>query len=253
MGLPLPHIFVPVVIDATNNRIPFSIGAVNYAATIAVGTYLTITSLLDAAAAAMNAAAAGAAFVATCSATGRITIASASAFALKFATGATSPSSPRHLLGFGVYDTPAGLSTTSPYQHQYGWYGDRPVARDPKPSYEQVVAVTRSLTGRVRTLLYGERETRKLRFGWMPSHKTKTYFEPAALSYDGANHQNEALERVWRLATSAGRFRYWPDQANAALYVDFCLSAESASTFDPSRHAGPALFQVEWNLFRYVE
>jgi hypothetical protein len=233
-----PKAWWPLIIDATNGAIP------GYG-TVAADTYLSAAEFLAAVRTAL-----GSGFVIYISNQGRVSIASSGSFTLDFSSAPPIAA----LLGFAAqsYASATGPSiVTGPGQLANAWYADRSIGGDPGPEFDSAAAVTVSLSGVVRTILYPDRETRTLTFAMVPSHKTKIAFEPASQSLDGRDHTNEAAERLWRYG--AARFRWWPDGAVDGEYIDLALTEESAKTFKPQRHPRKNLFGWTWTCRRIVE
>ncbi len=166
------------------------------------------------------------AWTVTVSATGRVTVGNPAAFSLLFATGAYAATSARDVLGFGTVDTPSATSATGQYQHQNGWYADRPVGNDHGDTAERDAAENTALDGTGETLLFGTPAVlREIELVNLPPSKTKIALEGAAV--------NEAVERLWR--DGAGGFRWWPDASVPGTFADYRLTSKALTEFKPKR------------------
>jgi hypothetical protein len=234
--MPLPKLFWPLSVTASNNRINVKVGATTYAATIAVGTYYSAADLRTAVAAALTAVVSNDWSV-TATAQGRITVAGTSAFQLLFSSGAHVTTSARFVLGFGAVDTASATTTTSQWQHQNGWYADDPPTSDTRDLdlYERAQAV--ALGGQVKGLDYAQRFQRMLSFGQVAKHKVWTVDEGA--------RQFEAIQRLWE--SGWARFRYWPDATIDADYADYAMDLETAKTL-PWNRLSPGMPYYSFSL-----
>lgn len=226
-----PKAFWPLVINDTNKAVGNK--------TVALGTYYSAASYLAAVAAAF-----GAGYTVIANTRGRVTIAGPGAFTMDL-TGQPSAA----LLGFAAISHMGASSYTGPRQHANAWYADRGIGQDLGPEFDSPSVATVSLSGVVKTTIYPERELRTLIFANIPSHKAKVAFENPGL--DGLDHTGEALERLWRAGRA--RFRYWPDGADDATYVDLCFFDNAIKDFKPTRHPRKALYGLTWNLRKFVE
>jgi hypothetical protein len=243
MATPKPKAFWPLTISAANGKTDFDRGGVKVA-TIAAATYYSAAELAAAVVVALEAADATPVWACSVSATGRVTVSADLAFVLLFSTGANAAASARDVLGFGAVDTASATSATGQYQHQAGWYADRAVRRDSKPRAERLIAGDVSHAGLVRSVQFGDvRELRAVELTMLRPEKAK-------ISREGAN-VNEAIERLWR--DGAGRFRWWPDAADEATYVDYALDIANLATFDPPRDRSDLeRYSLAWVLRRFV-
>jgi hypothetical protein len=248
----LPKAFWPLTITAgVNDKINFWRAATgNLTATIAPGTYLSAEDLRAAVEAAMDAVDTG--WSVSCNAPGnpgKIGFHQSVTCSLLFATGANAATSARDVLGFGAVDRTGSAFYFGANQHQNAWYADRSLAFDGRERFTRTLGVTVALAGPVKTIVHAEAEHRTIRFGMLPAYKTK-------VSREGASTRNEALERLWRGAVLAGRFRWWPNgdgTYQAELdFVDYALDEASAKDFNPVRLGAKELYSVEWLLRRYV-
>jgi len=125
MALTLGRINWGVTISATNKFIDINEsgggGAGVVVTSIATATYDSIDALMVAAVAACTAVCNGT-FTITNSTAGKITIASTIDFSLLWASGATTSTSARHVLGYGATDQTGAATYTSTYQHHGAFY-----------------------------------------------------------------------------------------------------------------------------------
>lgn len=248
MAPALPKAFWPLIVAAgVNDKIDFrrdGAGA-DDTATIAAGTYLSAALLAVAVQTALDAAYATGDWTVSVSATGRVTIAhSATAFVLKFSTGANAATSARDLLGFGTVDTVSGLSATGANQHQNGWYAEDPVVDDTRdlPAFER--AQTVALGGPVKSLEFATRYGRSISLAFLQPHKVFKEDE-------GSTHLNEAIERL--VEDGWSRFRWWPDASVEGTSADYALDIDSAKTLPRDRLArAVALYSLTLKLRKFV-
>lgn len=247
MAVPVPKACWPIVVTAANGKIDLrrSGAGADDTATIAAGTYLSAALLAVAVQGALAAAYGTGVWTVTVSATGRFTIAhSATAFALKFSTGANAATSARDLLGFGSVDTASALSATATSQHQGGWYADDPVADDTGdlPGYERAVA--RAQGGQTRAVDFGTTYDRVVTLEHLEGHKVFKADE-------GAGHLNEAIERLFDSGWS--RFRWWPDASVEGTWTDYVLAPDTAKALTRARLSpGHPRYALTLRLWKWV-
>lgn len=269
MALTKPKAFWTLDIDATNNKIDVVISAGasagTYAATIATASHVSPTTLAAAVQLALTDDGSGGSVnysstppvftVSISSTTGKMTVSCDVAFRLMWKTGASgsdnTDTSAAYITGFAktgtVADTASATSATGTYQHQNGWYSDRAVRFD---SLEEFVSMDssaqRSIGGQSQHIDNGEVEERIIRLSLLPDYKTKTYFEPSTLSSDGAAHDNEAIERLWRDGRST--FYWFPDQT-INTSTGYVLADETIKEFRPVRHEQKHAYDVTLKLW----
>lgn len=125
MSLTLGRINWGVPISASNQYMDIDEsgggGAGVVACTIAAATYDSIDTLMAAVKAGLEAECAGT-FTVTNSTAGKLTVAGTIDFDMLWATGATTTTSARHVLGYGATDQTSAKTYTATYQHHGGLY-----------------------------------------------------------------------------------------------------------------------------------
>ncbi len=165
-------------------------------------------------------------------------------WSLKLGSGVGAGNGIAQAMGFAQTDYEWQQVLDSPYQHQNGWYADRPVLDDQGDKYERSGASSVALDGTLQALTFGTpRAFREIQLTNMPPSKAFIVKEGAAL--------NEALERLWLGAW--GRFRWWPDATMPGTYGDYALDEKTLGAFNPSRlYRGKELYSFRLGLRRFV-
>lgn len=161
-----------------------------------------------------------------------------------FGTGANKAVSVHRALGFKDEDRAAAVVHTSNYQHQNGWYAERPVVNDTGdlPVYERALA--RALGGQTYALDFGTRYDRAIGLAMVADYKSWK-------ANEGVSHVNEALERLFDNGWM--RFRWWPDASVEATYEDLVLDAETAKRMPRNRLSpAKALYSFSLGCWKYV-
>ncbi len=176
--------------------------------------------------------------------TGHIAIGGNAAFSLLFASGANAATSARDVLGWGTTDTGSALTAVSTYQHQNGWYADRPVVDDTGdlPNYERAQAL--ALGGQTYGLDFGTRYNRLVSLMGLNSYKTWKADE-------GISNVNEALERL--LDNGWQRLRWWKDASVEGTYEDLMLDA-GRMKIPPRQRLSPgkAMYSLALPFLKFV-
>ncbi len=253
-----PLLCLPIVIDATNNKLDFVYDASTYAATLTSGTYDDIYALCVEIEAEMDTAASDVGGyevrVATASSpVGKITVTATGAddFSLPWATGTNTLVTCGALIGFDV-SADDGVSTiqTSDYQAPNCWWSPRDPSRD---SYDrqEIFGGEPFVTAdgsKMKRLIVSTPRKRTLGFPIVLPEST------LARSATTTN-TNRAFE-TWWIAWAASPnavVRLYPDQTSAATYTDYFLD-QPASLFDPISKDFDDTETYSWDItLRYEE
>ncbi len=253
MTIAKPKVFWPLRITASSNdRLSFrELGdVVDRDAQITPGTYLSMDLLLAAVKTAMDAVSALSDpwTITLNDDTGLITFTAAggTSFTLRFATSSFQMNTELGFFNSNVAST--GLTLTSTFQHQNGWYPNVAVKTDSKDMYEQPNSiVTVSIGGNVKSITETELITREVAFHFLDAAHTRIDAEGSSTDL------YKAMERWWR--TGRGRFRYWADGTAESTYGDYFLALEVVEEgFKPDRmFIGKELYRVgPWKMRKYI-
>lgn len=239
-----PAAMWPLTISAgVNDKIDLLVGATPYTATIAAATYYSLPSLATALQAALTAAVANTWGVGWSGIPAKINITGASAFTLKWGTGANAAVGPRLLLGWTAADTSSAAAQTAPNQHQNAWYADDPVADDTGDLPVYVRSQGRALAGRMKSLHFATQYVRTVRLAFLLETKVFKALESTKV--------NEAIERLFE--SGWARFRWFPDQTDLNTGTDYVLELDAAKALPRDRlSAGAALYSVTLPMSKYV-
>jgi len=239
---PIPRLWIPLTIDATNNKLRFRLdgGVTDYTATIASATYVDPESLLAALDTAMEAADGDArTYTITISATtGKVTILQ-SGTSIKVTSVANDCN---ELLGFvaaGASDF--AVSNTSDYQAQNYWSPDIAPTFDSYDVTEITQGAQKSLDGHHLFVEHGTVTIRQVAFRFVDIWKV--------LQDEEGAYVYQSLERWWSAAKT--KFRYWEDRETLGTYVDYFLEAP-ANRWRPVRmFPKPALYELDLTFGAY--
>lgn len=214
MAIPLPKVFWPLIIDATNNKVYWREGgATERTATIASATYYSAKDFFDAIITAMNASATGTTFAHTFP-DGILTITATLGPAWRFSWGVSVVNAAYILMGYFATNTADAVTQAAPYQHSNGWYSPVAVFDDSKPRYEVPNgAVLLTMGGQSAMFEENELNYREVQFKYLSPERTYQYKEGSS------SNINRAIERWWR--SGRARFRYWEDASVEGTYEDY--------------------------------
>jgi hypothetical protein len=182
--------------------------------------------------------------VAVVSNTGIVSVSSATAFSLLFATGANAATSARTILGFGAVDTASATSATAANQMEGCWFPGESVADDTGDLDVYERAQTASLAGVVKSLDYATRLVRAVSFSLLPPHKV-------FIANEGSTYLNEAVQRLFRSGWT--RFRWFNDATDLATGTDYVLDLDTAKQLPRNRLSpGAALYSLNLKMRRFV-
>lgn len=224
MAIPLPKVFWPITIGATNCKIYFKQIATDYAATIAAATYYSAATLAGAVEEALNAVGGTGTWTVVVSSVGIFTLTNVNyTFQLRFSTFTTNTA--RSVLGYAAADAAASGSgpyiTVANYQHQNGWYSPVAVKSDTGETFERPnTVITVAIGGQCQAIDENELTKREVEFAFLPAVRAT-----CALDIVAGSTGVRAIENWWR--SGFGRFRYWPDGTAANTYEDYFLDGSS--------------------------
>lgn len=253
MSIPIPRIFWPVTIDATNNKLRFRAesndvggGLTTYDATVASGTYLTPETLAQAVVDGIYASTfgtaddGGASYALTASGLLTLTLdgltPTATIFYWSYSAATTALAA---LLGYPAttqtvtVSAEGAPSATFPAsaQMRHLWTPDLPVRSDLVRAFSAAASVSETVAGQNLLVRWDDpdnSEERRVVFAYLPPQKIFEAEATGALA-------NQALQIFWR-GQGVARFRYSPDRASPTTGAqDYYLAAESVRAFAPTR------------------
>jgi hypothetical protein len=270
-ALPIPRIFWPLTLTASNNALKFkatpNAGVLTtFEGTIAAGTYVTPEALATAIATGINASTpsgggmdwvgqGGGASVSV-SAAGYITIvingqADPAGDSTLLWDDTAALQATAAVLGFNAADldaatTSAAATFTAQNQMQNLWTPDVPVRSDSEVEKTATRTLSRNAVGQNKTTTWATLEDRTVVFEWLDPERTKTASETSSTT-------NQALQRFWESA-GVGKFRYSPDRASPATdALDYFLLDETLGEFKPERFSeGLEVYAFTLRFGRYV-